>query len=188
MASTSSRAPPSALYPASTPSSCPPSLYSTPTAVNVNRKEEASTKPLNIEVCIRMMKSSISLCFVVVISTLGYIPCKSFSSPYNSKQTKMMPRVSSLAMSSENYATNKSCGQSANTTSRSRRLYTFNEARKIARGHGFDSRQEFLEYACPGAYQIPKDADVVWKDDWRGWDDFLGVPLGFEEVRLVCSG
>ena len=67
--------------------------------------------------------------------------------------------------------------------SKSRRLYSFDEARKIARGHGFSSKQEFLEYDCAGAYQLPKDADVVWQDEWRGWDDFLGVPLTFEEVK-----
>ena len=68
------------------------------------------------------------------------------------------------------------------SSKKSRRLYNFEEARKIARGHGFTSKQEFLEYDCPGAYQNPKDADVVWSEDWRGWDDFLGVPLSFEEV------
>ena len=45
-----------------------------------------------------------------------------------------------------------------------RRLFSFAEARRMARGHGFDSREEFDEYSCPGAYQIPKDADVVWKE------------------------
>ena len=49
-------------------------------------------------------------------------------------------------------------------TTKSKKLFTFEEARKIARGHGFDSQQEFVEYTCPGAYQIPKDADVVWKE------------------------
>jgi len=36
----------------------------------------------------------------------------------------------------------------------SRRLYSFEEARKIARGHGFDSKDEFIEYECAGAYII----------------------------------
>lgn len=49
-------------------------------------------------------------------------------------------------------------------TTKSRRLFSFEEARKIARGHGFESKEEFVDYTCPGAYQIPKDADVVWKD------------------------
>jgi len=51
-----------------------------------------------------------------------------------------------------------------NAKSISRRLYSFEEARKIARGHGFDSKDEFIEYECAGAYQLPKDADKVWKD------------------------
>lgn len=49
-------------------------------------------------------------------------------------------------------------------SSKSRRLFSFDEARRIARGHGFDSKEEFVDYSCPGAYQIPKDADVVWKE------------------------
>lgn len=65
----------------------------------------------------------------------------------------------------------------------SRRIYTFQEARKIARGHCFDSKEEFLGYSCPGSYRLPKDADKVWADEWRGWDDFLGITLSFEEVR-----
>ena len=50
------------------------------------------------------------------------------------------------------------------TKKASKRLYSFHEARKIARGHGFDSKDEFIEYECAGAYQLPKDADVVWKE------------------------
>jgi pyruvate/2-oxoglutarate dehydrogenase complex dihydrolipoamide acyltransferase (E2) component len=66
-----------------------------------------------------------------------------------------------------------------------RRLYSFEEARRIARGHGFSSRQEFAEYECPGAYQLPKDPDVVWRDNWRGWDDFLGIPWTYDEGRAI---
>ena len=51
-----------------------------------------------------------------------------------------------------------------NLNVKSRRLYSFEEARKIARGHGFDSKEEFIEYECAGAYQLPKDADKVWKN------------------------
>eukprot|EP00980_Cylindrotheca_fusiformis_P006623 scaffold1390_cov138-Cylindrotheca_fusiformis.AAC.26 len=36
-------------------------------------------------------------------------------------------------------------------------LYTFGEARRVARYHGFESKEEFLEYNCPGAYQLPKN-------------------------------
>ncbi|KAL7527219.1 hypothetical protein ACHAXR_001855 [Thalassiosira sp. AJA248-18] len=69
---------------------------------------------------------------------------------------------------------------------KSRRLFSYDEARRIARGHGFDSMEEFLEYSCPGAYQIPKDADIVWKESWGGWEDFLGISLTFEEGRKVA--
>ncbi|CAB9501257.1 expressed unknown protein [Seminavis robusta] len=68
-----------------------------------------------------------------------------------------------------------------------KRIYSFLDARRIARGHGFASKEEFLEYCCPGAYQLPKNPDVVWADDWRGWDDFLGVPYQeFEEARSIA--
>lgn len=39
---------------------------------------------------------------------------------------------------------------------------------------------------CPGAYQIPKDADVVWAESWQGWEDFLGITLTFAEGREVA--
>jgi hypothetical protein len=67
-------------------------------------------------------------------------------------------------------------------------LYPFREARKIARGHGFDSKEEFLEYSCPGAYQVPKNPDEVWQDEWRGWEDWLGVCYGFTEGREIARG
>lgn len=68
----------------------------------------------------------------------------------------------------------------------SRRLYPFFEASKLARGHGFGSKEEFIEYECAGAYQLPKNPEHVWSDEWRGWDDFLGVPLSFEQGREVA--
>ncbi|KAL7490878.1 hypothetical protein ACHAWT_000389 [Skeletonema menzelii] len=86
-----------------------------------------------------------------------------------------------LTMAEETTATTSSCNKS-----KSRRLYSFEEARRIARGHGFDSKEEFLDYMCPGAYQIPKDADVVWSESWQGWDDFLGITLTFSEGREVA--
>lgn len=69
---------------------------------------------------------------------------------------------------------------------KTRAMYPFQEARKIARGHGFESKQEFLEYDCAGAYQLPKNADEVWREDWTDWDDFLGIPLNFEQGREVA--
>jgi hypothetical protein len=72
-------------------------------------------------------------------------------------------------------------------TSKPRLIYSFEEARRVARGHGFSSKEEFLEYSCPGAYKLPKNPDVVWFKDWKGWDDFLGVPFSsFAEARDIA--
>ncbi|KAG7348439.1 phage-integrase repeat domain protein [Nitzschia inconspicua] len=72
-----------------------------------------------------------------------------------------------------------------NTVSKKRALYTFAEARKIARSYGF-TKQEFLDYDCPGAYQLPKNPQDVWKEEWKGWDDFLGICLDFEQGRQIA--
>lgn len=66
------------------------------------------------------------------------------------------------------------------------KLYTFTEARRIARTYGFTTRQEFIEYESPGAYQVPKNPKELWSDEWRGWDDFLGMPLQFCQGRAVA--
>ena len=86
-----------------------------------------------------------------------------------------------------------SCGDGADTTPprvdgppARRKLYSYEEARRIARGHGFQSREEFIDYECAGAYQLPKDADVVWTNEWTSWEDFLGVTLTFEAGREVA--
>ena len=39
------------------------------------------------------------------------------------------------------------------------------------------SREEWDEYSCPGAYRLPNDPDVVWADDWQGWDDWLSPSM-----------
>jgi hypothetical protein len=68
-----------------------------------------------------------------------------------------------------------------------RSMYSYSEARKIARGHGFDSMIEFLDYDCAGAYQLPKNPNEVWIEEWTNWDDFLGITFSnFEEARDVA--
>ena len=67
-----------------------------------------------------------------------------------------------------------------------RALYPFQEARKIARNYGFESKEEFLEYSCPGAYQLPKNPDEVWENEWLGWENFLGICYNFEEGRTIA--
>lgn len=95
--------------------------------------------------------------------------------------------IGSNALSRTRFATLKTrmSPSSKSTSAGRRRLYPFEEARKIARGHGFETQKEFLEYECAGAYQLPKNPDQVWSQEWKGWDDFLGTPLPFDEARQV---
>ena len=69
---------------------------------------------------------------------------------------------------------------------KARKLYSWSEARRKARTYGFTSQQEFVEYECAGSYQLPKNSDEVWADEWTSWEDFLGVPLKFEEAKAVA--
>jgi hypothetical protein len=39
-----------------------------------------------------------------------------------------------------------------------------------------ESREEYLEYECAGSYRLPPNPDEVCSTDWRGWDDWLGIP------------
>jgi len=70
---------------------------------------------------------------------------------------------------------------------KARRLYSWTDARRKARTYGFTSRQEFVDYECAGSYQLPKNADEVWADEFTDWEDFLGVPpRNLEEARAVA--
>lgn len=71
-------------------------------------------------------------------------------------------------------------------TNRKKALYSFQEARKIARNHGFETKEEFLEYECPGAYQLPKTPEQVWSEEWKGFDDFLGICWRFDEGKAIA--
>lgn len=66
--------------------------------------------------------------------------------------------------------------------------YSFQEARRITRKHGFQTREEFLEYECPGAYTVPKNVVELYHEDWKGWDDFLGVAPSYQEGRAFLKG
>mmetsp|Transcript_21135 Transcript_21135/g.31338 ORF Transcript_21135/g.31338 Transcript_21135/m.31338 type:complete len:188 (-) Transcript_21135:11-574(-) len=136
------------------------------------------------------MKSSFALgvfitfCIHQFSSSNAFIPAAVGNNLLHS-QTTAQNHILVLTMAEENTTTSNN-----NNKSKSRRLYSFEEARRIARriarGHGFDSKEEFLDYMCPGAYQIPKDADVVWAESWQGWEDFLGITLTFSEGREVA--
>ena len=55
----------------------------------------------------------------------------------------------------------------------------------MARSMGLSSKDEWDEYACPGAYRLPKDADVVWASEFKSWPDWLGLMLPFAEARAL---
>ncbi|KAK1738263.1 hypothetical protein QTG54_010932 [Skeletonema marinoi] len=136
------------------------------------------------------MKSSfavgvfITFCIHQFSSSNAFIPAAVGNKLLHHSQITSQKHILVLTMAEENTTT--STTTSNNNKSKSRRLYSFEEARRIARGHGFDSKEEFLEYMCPGAYQIPKDADVVWAESWQGWEDFLGITLSFSKGREVA--
>mmetsp|Transcript_810 Transcript_810/g.1835 ORF Transcript_810/g.1835 Transcript_810/m.1835 type:complete len:250 (-) Transcript_810:52-801(-) len=74
----------------------------------------------------------------------------------------------------------------ATKTKMKRSLYSFVEARRVARGHGFSTVEEFLDYDCPGAYQVPKTPNEIWSKEFKGWDDFLGLPIStLQEAKDV---
>lgn len=75
------------------------------------------------------------------------------------------------------------------TAIKAKKLYSFQEARRLARGHGFSTKEEFLQYDCPGAYQLPKNPDEIYKEEgWIDWEDFLGIPYPtYEEAKRVVQ-
>ena len=48
-------------------------------------------------------------------------------------------------------------------------VWTFDEAREYARSFGFGSKDEYVEYRCPGAYALPRDPVAAFGDRWTSW-------------------
>ena len=72
-------------------------------------------------------------------------------------------------------------------------VWTFEEAREYARSFGFGSKDEYVEYRCPGAYALPRDPVAAFGDRWTSWPDYLGLVEvvtrpGFEQVLFVEMG
>ena len=75
-------------------------------------------------------------------------------------------------------------------------VWTFEEAREYARSFGFGSKDEYVEYRCPGAYALPRNPVAAFGDRWTSWDDYLGTSdgvevvtrPGFEQVLFVEMG
>ena len=72
-------------------------------------------------------------------------------------------------------------------------VWNFEEAREYARSFGFGSKDEYIEYRCPGAYALPRDPVAAFGDRWTSWPDYLGLVEvvtrpGFEQVLFVEMG
>jgi len=65
-------------------------------------------------------------------------------------------------------------------------IYTFQEARRMARSHGFESKKEYQNYTCPGAYRLPTHPDRMFATEWKGWDDWLAIPYPYEQAKQVA--
>lgn len=113
------------------------------------------------------------------------VPTTSLFFPPSFKRALTLSLASSMSSADKTLAKQEADKEKSNRKKRS--MYSFSEARKLARGHGFATHEEFLDYDCPGAYQLPKNADEVWSDDWTSWEDFLGVPIEeFEAAREIA--
>lgn len=49
-------------------------------------------------------------------------------------------------------------------------------------------RQRFLNFFKDGSCPIvPERPDVVYAEEWQGWDDFLGVLLPYDDAKTVAA-
>ena len=79
-----------------------------------------------------------------------------------------------------------------NWSARYRKLLPFAEARKTVRSIGFRSKEDWDEWVAEGKSlpwlgpYMPSQPNLMYADDWLGWDDWLGTMLPFEEAR-ACA-
>uniref|UniRef100_A0A7S1I7Y1 Uncharacterized protein n=1 Tax=Eutreptiella gymnastica TaxID=73025 RepID=A0A7S1I7Y1_9EUGL len=66
-----------------------------------------------------------------------------------------------------------------------RARFPFEEARIQAHNYGFQSREEYLEYKCAGAYGPPRKPEEVYAGQFVDWEDWLGVPFTLTEATAI---
>ena len=122
-----------------------------------------------------------------------------------------LPHATALSLQRPCETTSRArCRQVAASAAAKRKvLYSFTEARNMARSMGLSSREEWDEYSCPGAYQastldqsrrakhhisrlpcarqLPKDPHVVWEAEFVGWDDWLGLPRTYADAAMLVA-
>ena len=64
-------------------------------------------------------------------------------------------------------------------------VWTFDEARDYARSFGFGSKDEYVEYRCPGAYALPRNPVEAFGERWTSWEDYLGLRTGVDDAEVV---
>jgi len=70
-----------------------------------------------------------------------------------------------------------------------RHLLPFTEVRKMARGLGLDTKDDFDDWLNNGGRGVefggyfPQKPDELYEDDWRGWDDFLGARRSYDDAK-----
>ena len=63
----------------------------------------------------------------------------------------------------------------------------FPDARAIARTLNVPAVEEWDDYRGRGPYALPTDPEVVWSEEWVGWEDWLGFMLPFDDARQRAS-
>jgi hypothetical protein len=132
------------------------------------------------------------LLFDWIFQSLIRSEAQSFCFQYHHDPSSKSRRMSSLSNKQRwsnilfGYSTESSFNKYSNSTLKKvsscsrKKLYPFEEARRLARGHGFSSVDEFFAYDCPGVYQVPKNSPDLYPSQWISWEDFLGLPLDFK--------
>ena len=61
---------------------------------------------------------------------------------------------------------------------------TFDECRRKTKGMGLRTEEEFRDIGVP--QYCPSRPDDMFADEWRGWDDFLGVRRPYDDARRLA--
>lgn len=74
------------------------------------------------------------------------------------------------------------------------RYLTFEQARQSVQRQGLrtsrdyqDWRRDSRRYFKNAGLIMPENPDEQYADDWQGWDDWLGIPLPYEEAAAVVG-
>lgn len=76
-------------------------------------------------------------------------------------------------------------------TRRYQKLIPYEKARSRAMSLGLRSADEWDDYLGDGKYQagpyLPTRPDLMYRDDWVSWDEFLGIMRPYEDSKSVVQ-